>query len=397
MKSYTAGCGLVVELEGRFDSVGAERMEEEIRRIWAEHPGLPLCLDADRLDYISSSGLRSLMRLSRLSTEKLTLRNPSPSVYDVLEVTGMNTMLNVRKKMRELSVEGCEVIGRGAFGTVYRLDADTVVKVYRNGEDSLPIVENEQLRSRQAFLAGLPTAIPFDIVRVGDQYGSVFELIRAENCNDLLLKDPDYLVELVPLYAGFLKTVHSSQAWSGQLESARDIWLRNLDAFFPQIEGRVGGDVLFRLRKLLSDMPEDLHLIHGDAQLKNVMLSGDQMILLDMDHICTGNPVFEFASLFASYIAFNEDDPEDSLRFSGLSYGFVSRLFHETLKRYLGDPSPEEVTRALVKVKITGYIRFLTILLLEKVSSAPDLLELRLTHVSEHLRWLVSETEDLLL
>ena len=397
MKNYADGRELVVELEGKFDSVTAQKTEEEILRIWKEHPGLALCLDAERLDYISSTGLRSLLRLSGMGNEKLIIRNPSPSVLEVLDVTGISTMLSIRKKRRELSVEDCEIIGKGAFGTVYRLDADTVVKVYRNGEDSLPIIENEQLRSRQAFLAGLPTAIPFDIVRVGDQYGSVFELIRAENCNDLLVKNPGYLEKLIPAYASFLKAVHSSQTWSGQMESAKEIWLRNLDAFSPRIEGRVGADVISRLKKLLTDMPDDLHLIHGDVQLKNVMLSGDQMILLDMDHICTGNPVFEFASLFASYIAFNEDDPEDSVKFCGLTGETVSRLFHGTLKSYLGDPTPEELNRDMVKIMITGYIRFLTILLLENVSSEDDLLEIRLRHVSEHLRKLAFETENLLL
>ena len=64
MKNYADGRELVVELEGKFDSVTAQKTEEEILRIWKEHPGLALCLDAERLDYISSTGLRSLLRLS---------------------------------------------------------------------------------------------------------------------------------------------------------------------------------------------------------------------------------------------------------------------------------------------------------------------------------------------
>ena len=34
------------------------------------------------------------------------------------------------KPMREISVEGCEVLGKGGNGAVYRLDDETIVKVY---------------------------------------------------------------------------------------------------------------------------------------------------------------------------------------------------------------------------------------------------------------------------
>ena len=34
------------------------------------------------------------------------------------------------KPMREVSVEGCELLGKGGNGAVYRLDEETIVKVY---------------------------------------------------------------------------------------------------------------------------------------------------------------------------------------------------------------------------------------------------------------------------
>ena len=32
--------------------------------------------------------------------------------------------------IKEISVEGCEVIGKGGQGTIYRLDEETIVKLY---------------------------------------------------------------------------------------------------------------------------------------------------------------------------------------------------------------------------------------------------------------------------
>ncbi len=58
------------------------------------------------------------------------------------------------KILREVRIEGCELIGSGASGDVYRIDDDTVVKVYRN-PGSLAEIEQEQNLSRLAFVSGI--------------------------------------------------------------------------------------------------------------------------------------------------------------------------------------------------------------------------------------------------
>jgi len=41
--------------------------------------------------------------------------NVSPVVYDIFDVTGFTKLLNVKRRPREISVEGCEEIGSGAY------------------------------------------------------------------------------------------------------------------------------------------------------------------------------------------------------------------------------------------------------------------------------------------
>ena len=80
------------------------------------------------------------------------------------------------KKLRNISIEGCEQIGTGSSGTVYRIEPDAIVKVFYPGI-GLDRIEREQNNARTAFVNGINTAIPFDIVRVGNLYGTVYELI----------------------------------------------------------------------------------------------------------------------------------------------------------------------------------------------------------------------------
>ena len=290
METYEKNGYLVVRLNSKLDSACADQAEAEILDAISQHPGLPLCLDADQLEYISSKGLRVLLKFQK-ALNGMIIINVSPEIYDIFEITGFASILTVHKRIRQVSVDGCRVLGQGAFGTVYRLNEDTVVKVYQgDSEKILPIIEKERERARQAFLAGIPTAIPFDTVRVGEDYGAVFEMIEAENCNDLIIKDPGEMDRLIPKYAELLRKLHSLHDVPGDLSEIRDLYLSQIDQF-----DCLDRETADRLKELLRNIPDTDGIIHGDIQMKNVMLSGDEMILIDMDHMCRGNPVFEFA------------------------------------------------------------------------------------------------------
>ncbi len=391
MDHYTEGNTLVIVPEGRMDSTRSADMGEEIRECVRQYPGYSLCLDLDRLEYISSSGIRVLLGLRKELPGGLTLRNASAEVYDVLDMTGMTHLMTVRRKPRPLSVDGCEIIGNGAFGTVYRLNGDTVVKVFRDGRNSLPGIEKELGNAKQAFMNGIPTAIPFDVVQVGDQYGMVFELIDAQNCNSLVKNDPSVLDELLPKYAALLKQLHSLEAQDGQLKNVRDNYLGYLEQIAPRLDPPVAD----RIRELLEKLPDTKHMIHGDMHLKNVMISGGEMILIDMDHLTFGNAVFDFAGMFAPYIAFNEDDPEDSLRFLGIDDQTCRRIFWGTLEYYLQDMDEEARNAAMLKIQAAGWLRFLKILIVENADDHSEMKELQIRHAAEHLADLVFRIDSL--
>lgn len=65
MNHYFANGVLTICLEGRIDSNNALTMEREIMDIMAQHPEADLVLDGEALEYISSAGLRVLMKLRK--------------------------------------------------------------------------------------------------------------------------------------------------------------------------------------------------------------------------------------------------------------------------------------------------------------------------------------------
>jgi anti-anti-sigma factor len=102
--------GYVYKLSGRVDSSNAGNVEKDIFAEY-EKEG-ELSIDAGELCYISSAGLRVLLKLCQ-KQKHVEVMNVSPEVYDILEVTGFTDLLDVKKKLREVSVENCALIGKG--------------------------------------------------------------------------------------------------------------------------------------------------------------------------------------------------------------------------------------------------------------------------------------------
>jgi len=389
MRTETEESRIVAYLEGRISSANAEETQRELLTIMENHPGRTLELDAGGLEYISSAGLRVLMLLARKQNNTLTVRNVTPEVYEILEMTGFTSILNVKKKLRELSVEGCEIIGRGAVGTVYRIDEDTIVKVYEM-PDSIPMIENEQKRAKQAFLKGIPTAISYDVVKVGEHYGSVFELLKATDYNDLIREAPERKEEIVREYADFLRQIHSIEMDGEELPEAKTVFLGYLDALGSVLPEDLG----LRLRGLLEAMPENLHFIHGDIHMKNVMLSADEPLLIDMETLCVGDPVFDLQGLYVTYKAFGEDDPDNAMEFLGIPDELADYIWKRTLDFYCSDRDAASRPELEAKIRILAYVNFLYLLTVLDVGRE-DLMPIRIKHTLEHLRELAGRVDSL--
>ena len=87
------------------------------------------------------------------------------------------------RKYREVSIDGCRLLGSGLKGDVYRYDDELIIKVY-NRNNTYKDVEREIALSRRAFVLGVPTAISFGIVSVGDRYGAMYALVDADTLSE---------------------------------------------------------------------------------------------------------------------------------------------------------------------------------------------------------------------
>ena len=90
------GANTVFELEGRLDTVTAPNLEQEIKDCIEDVQ--ELVLNIEKLEYISSAGLRVLLFAQKSMNGragKLIIKGASEAVMEIFEVTGFSDILNI--------------------------------------------------------------------------------------------------------------------------------------------------------------------------------------------------------------------------------------------------------------------------------------------------------------
>ena len=344
---------LYIALDGRIDASNATEAEEKIFKIKNENAGMHIVVDADKLVYISSAGLRVILRL-RKEEPKLAIINVASDVYEVFDMTGFTDMVTVEKAYQRMSVEGCEFIAKGANGAVYRYNDETILKIYF-AKDALPEIKQERENARRAFVLGVNTAIPYGIVRVDEGYGTVTELLNAVSVTKLIRENQDDLTQAVKYYVDMLKSIHAIEVSDGEISDMKETaldWADFVAAHLPEDQGK-------KLRALIEAVPKQNTLLHGDYHTNNIMVQNGEPLLIDMDTLCMGHPVFELGSMFNAFLGYSELDHQVTERFFGYTHETAAKFWDMSLKMYLGTEDAEVCNRVAEKAKVIGYTRML--------------------------------------
>lgn len=311
--------------------------------------------DAEELEYISSSGLRILLALAK-RFKAFRVVHVNPQVYGILETTGFTKIMTVERAMRRLSVEGCKLIGVGGVGKVYRLDGDTIIKVFREGT-TIDEVKGEITMSKEAFVLGMPTAISFDIVKVtpspevgGECYGLVYELLKAQTLSTYLKKNPDQLDECARKYAELFQQLHQIEVpVNGNLPSALERernQILHIRRYFPQ-------ENIDMLLSILDSIPPCNRLLHLDLQTKNVMMQDGEPMLIDMGEVAYGHPLLDLGHAYSAMVGFI-GDYEATI---GIPREMGAEIWNKAMEYYFAGLPAEVVAQRKEQIQVVSYIR----------------------------------------
>lgn len=324
---------LVIKLGGRVDSNNAPEVETKITGICAENEHKKVVLDIEELQYISSAGLRVILKLKK-SEKDFQIINAFNEVYEIFSVTGFSDIMDIKKALRTISIDGCEQIGKGGHGTVYRLDVDSIIKVYDKTEP-LSDIEREIEYAKNAFVCGIPTAIAYDVVKCGEGYGTVFELINSNTFAHVLSSQPEQYEEYSKKYVELVHTLHTTEADTNRLSNIKDLynqWADDMLAYFNQDEVNL-------LHEIINSVEDRKTYVHGDIHPKNIMVQNGELLFIDMADLTYGHPVFDYGGTALTHVLAGEERIEGMI---GIKKDVATHLWKDLLKaEFAGKPEAE--------------------------------------------------------
>ena len=150
---------LIIEVIGRLSGDYANRAEQLIRELSVGGDYEWTIFDLKGLEYISSAGLRVLMKIYR-KNKKLRIVNASPAVYDIFDLTGFTDLMEIRMSEEKSIAEDDtplndtswpvefkpvsflfeEQVRKRRFGEIIRMEVNDFFGSAFHGDDFLVVV-----------------------------------------------------------------------------------------------------------------------------------------------------------------------------------------------------------------------------------------------------------------
>lgn len=322
-------------IKGKIDSTNATEFEKELMA------AKPAEIDASQLEYISSAGLRVLLKLTK-TVGDVTVNNVSGEVYEIFRVTGFTEILTVNKKIKEVNIDNAILLGAGANGRVYRLDDERIVKVYNSISNPPEKIRREQESARRAFVHGVPSAIPFELVTVGNELGMIYELVDAKTLGSVVHNNPEKLREYALQMSALLKKLHSTEMEKDTMPDAR-MTLR-LWADIATKSDFYSNDDMQRVYALIDSIPMRNTFIHGDFHPGNIMVQNGELILIDMGDASVGHPVIDLLGTYQLMSLTPKKNSGVAMRYLGMTTEEAIRMWDLFIRDYLGTDDDKTIS-----------------------------------------------------
>ncbi|MGX9963392.1 anti-sigma factor antagonist [Roseomonas sp. F4] len=295
ISAHRSGDRLTVALIGRLDTSTAPMLSRDMELEGVRH----LVLDLDACHYVSSAGLRELLRArKRLAAVDGTmlLTNVSRDIQDILDITGFSKLIPSQPKVRTISLEGLEFLSAGVCGECYRLDPETIVKLYKEGIGA-DVAEKEKQFAKAAFVLGIPTAISFDVVACGTRTGVVYEMLEATLFSANIRNDLQNIERHAQLLAQIARTVHETPADPAIFPDIK----QNFRHYISQMDFFLSASEIALLHRLLETIPDADTCVHFDLHTSNIMIRDGEPVIIDMGDLSRGHYLFDIGLLCTIY------------------------------------------------------------------------------------------------
>ncbi|MDH4421843.1 MULTISPECIES: aminoglycoside phosphotransferase family protein [Bacillus] len=191
-------------------------------------------------------------------------------------------------------------IARGNTAEIYLYD-DKVVKLFK---EYLPDTEaiNEAKKQKYTYSCGLPVPNVFEVTKIQDRQAIIMEYVKGDNIGDLLLSNLNEAEHYIGLCVNEQKKIHAIRVNTDEMESMRE----RLECQIKSVHN-LDEKQKENILKKLDSIKFEPRLCHGDFHPYNLMLSNDNVKIIDWVDASLGDIR---ADVFRTYLLYAQASVE---------------------------------------------------------------------------------------
>ena len=255
----------------------------------------------------------------------------------------------MEKQFRTIDISHLKCFAKGGTGECYRIDQDTILKLYYEGFPEERIL-NEKEGAKAALVAGVPTAISYWLVQAGQRQGVLYELVQGKTLSEVIYeKGISQARELGRTFADIALTLHHAEVKKTDLPPAT-LTVRKA------IQGAeyIPDEVMKRVLGFMDELDTFQQYVHGDYHPNNVIMTKDGPILVDMGGFSIGCPMFDLATCYFSLFEAPESHSGKRSSFNNLTQEEAGEFWKGVEEEYFPggmDAASAELLRKVVLLK----------------------------------------------
>jgi len=204
---------------------------------------------------------------------------------------------------RFIDIRSLTSISLGAFGAVYALSDQTILKCFAAPNVEVMAIQ-EYERARKVADLGIPCAAPLEIVDTEMGAALVYERFANGSLARNLRAHPDKLMEYVGYFADLARKLANTVVPGDLLPNVMDLMMEEADHLGEFLDRQAGE----RYKEFLRGLPGGDRFLHRDLHFSNVMPTDSGAVLIDLPDAAKGHPIFDLISTASIYYLFPKRD-----------------------------------------------------------------------------------------
>ncbi|MCQ2547445.1 MAG: phosphotransferase [Clostridia bacterium] len=209
----------------------------------------------------------------------------------------MDELKNKENQYKSIDLSQWHKTGSGANSDSYVNEDETLLLKHFKFHGTEELALNDYNMAKKVAGLGIATASVYEVVRIGDEYGVIYENIRHKKSYSRMVADnPEKLDEYAKSFARKTKELHSTPCDTQLFGSKTDRIRTGIEA------AKFIGKYKAGLYKLLEEMDEHTTCLHGDLQTGNLIQAEGKDYWIDLDRFSSGDPLMDLAHMYNAFV-----------------------------------------------------------------------------------------------